>query len=188
MADVDGVSGRQLSIDQLEQAAMELGRFQGRLMTKSDDLQRIRCLGATDFMQREFVQWHSQTHSYEYLVSDTCRLPSNIKRMLTDLDVHRDTVFRDLGKLPVVPCHRDFWIENIFWTDGKVILIDWDTAGWGYIGEDMASLVVDEIRPDQIGPYYRRIVQEYMLAESVDAKQEKEDTLQRIYELHGRMT
>jgi hypothetical protein len=24
--------------------------------------------------------------------------------------------------LPVVLCHRDFWIENIFYVDGKIIL------------------------------------------------------------------
>jgi len=46
--------------------------------------------------------------------------------------------------LPIVLCHRDFWIENIFLSQGKLRLIDWDCVGWGFAGEDIASLIADD--------------------------------------------
>lgn len=53
-----------------------------------------------------------------------------------------DEMFRGIEKLPIVLCHRDFWVANIIYSDSdsEIVLIDWDTAGWGYMGEDIASL------------------------------------------------
>lgn len=48
---IDGVSGRDLTIDMLEQAALELGRFQGRITKQHDDLENIRCLGDAGFLE-----------------------------------------------------------------------------------------------------------------------------------------
>jgi len=46
-----------------------------------------------------------------------------------------------IERLPVVLCHRDFWVANIFYKDQKILLLDWDTTGWGYMGEDIASWI-----------------------------------------------
>jgi len=81
--------------------------------------------------------------------------------MLIDMDESADQIFSRIEKLPIVLCHRDFWVTNIFCSDGKTILIDWDTAGWGYLGEDMASLIADEADIEHMVEYYRRCIPAY---------------------------
>ena len=50
---------------------------------------------------------------------------------------------------------------TIFYNDGKIRLIDWDTAGWGYIGEDIKQLISDETDPCYMVEYYRKCVPAY---------------------------
>lgn len=200
---IDGVSGRNLTLGMLEQAALELGRFQGRLSRCHETLPCIDNLGDTGFLQREFAQWHSQAYSEAFLLSGNCRLPNHLKQqlktgeirlypgksleysalrspgcllpehlkqMVFDLDEQQEKRFASLDRLPVVLCHRDFWIENIFATDGGILLIDWDTAGWGYAGEDIASLIIDETEPACADRYISRLIPAYRqgLAEAID--------------------
>ena len=40
-------------------------------------------------------------------------------------------------------------------------MIDWDTAGWGYMGEDIASLIADEADVSHMVEYYGRCVKAY---------------------------
>lgn len=175
---IDGVTGNDLTLEMLEQAALELGRFQGRVAKHHDDFRSFPCLGDEGFLAREFNQWHTQTFSYDFLVSERsripkflkqmlrdgniqlvdgksfeysylrstgCVIPRHLREMLIDIDERKDELFARLNSLPIVLCHRDFWIENIFFTEGNIRLIDWDTTGWGFIGEDIASLVVDDM-------------------------------------------
>ncbi len=200
---IEGVSGGDLSIEMLEQAALELGRFQGKINQRHEDLRSISCLGDTGFLIREFCQWHRQSYTYDYLISKQsrlpeflkemlkngqiqlvdgksfeysylrskgCDIPEELKQMLIDIDDHKDEIFKSLKNLPIVLCHRDFWIENIFFTDGAIRLIDWDTAGWGYLGEDIASLIVDGMDVDRFEENYNRLVPAYLkgLKEYID--------------------
>lgn len=192
---VDGISGGDLSIKMLELAALELGRFQGRINQQHQDFKSIACLGETGFLKREFSQWHRQTYTYDYLISKQSRLPEflkemlkngriqlvegksfeygylrskgfdipeELKQMIADIDDRKDELFERLNDLPIVLCHRDFWIENIFFKDGAVRLIDWDTAGWGFLGEDIASLIVDDMDVDRFEENYNRLIPAYL--------------------------
>ena len=200
---IDGVSGKDLTIEMLEQAALELGRFQGRITKQHDDIRDISCLGDAGFLAREFEQWHNQSFSYDFLVSEPCRIPEhlkemlknsdiqlvdgksfeysclrsrgcdipeNLKQMIMDIDNRKDELFNKLNKLPILLCHRDFWNENIFFTDGAIRLIDWDTAGWGFLGEDIASLIVDGMDAGRFEENYSRLVPAYLkgLTENMD--------------------
>lgn len=200
---IEGLSGGFLTVGMLEQAALELGRFQGR-SKDSECIRNIKYLGDSGFMEREFAQWHTQTYTYNFLVSDACRmpeflkqmlksgdisltdgksfeygclrskacdLPDHLKRMLTETDDRQNEIFDDLKNLPVVLCHRDFWNENIFYSDGKIKLIDWDTAGWGFIGEDIASLIADGMSVDRFEENLRVLIPAYLkgLSEYMDA-------------------
>lgn len=189
---IDGVSGSGLTAEMLENAAEELGSFQGRLYAQSGVLDGIGCLGDTGFMERENDQWHMQEYSYEFLCSDQCRIPEHVKnlikenpwdngksveynylrsddcnipehlkQMLIDIDGNREEIFRNIRNLPVVLCHRDFWTENIFWSESKITLIDWDCAGFGYVGEDLASLIADDTETDMLDEYFRRFIPAY---------------------------
>ena len=200
---IDGVSGNNLTIEMLEQAALELGRFQGRITKQHNDFRNISCLGDAGFLEREFSQWHMQSFTYDFLISEQCRMPrfmkemlkngniqlvdgksfeysclrskgcdvpENLKQMIMDVDDFKDELFNKLKNLPVVLCHRDFWNENIFFTDGVIRLIDWDTTGWGFLGEDIASLIVDGMDVERFEENYNRLVPAYLkgLSEYMD--------------------
>jgi hypothetical protein len=189
---IDGQSGGGLNAAMLERAALELGRFQGRLYRQPP--QSIACLSDTGFPEREFSQWHTQSFTHDFLVSkkcslpeflkqmlrggkiplgggksfeysllrsEVCDLPEHLKQMLMAVDDNKEAIFDQLKRLPIVLCHRDFWNENIFFADGKIIAIDWDGAGWGYMGEDIASLIADGIDPDDFEEYCRRLIPAY---------------------------
>ena len=192
---VDGISSGDLSIEMLELAALELGRFQGRINQRHQNFKSIACLGDTGFLEREFSQWHRQLYTYDYLTSkqsrlpeflkemlksgkiqlvegksfeysylrsEGCDIPEKLKQMIMDIDDRKDELFNKFKNLPIVLCHRDFWNENIFYTDGEVRLIDWDTAGWGFLGEDIASLIVDDMDVDRFEENYDRLVPAYL--------------------------
>jgi thiamine kinase-like enzyme len=192
MAYVNGVSGSGLTTEMLEQAAEALGRFQGWLYQNPYKLQKLSCLSDTGFFEREHEQWHQQTYDYEFLCSEECRLPQQVRQMLRDnpwdngktieynylrspvcdlperlkqmligIDDDRSAIFDKLRQLPVVFCHRDFWLENLFYTNEGIVLIDWDSAGFGCLGEDIASLIADDTESDCLHDYYRRLIPAY---------------------------
>jgi hypothetical protein len=209
---IDGVSGSDLTIEMLEQAAFELGHFQGRIFKQHNALRSLQCLGDEGFLAREFSQWHTQTFTYDFLVSEPCRIPKllkqmlkdgdiqlvegksfeygclrskgcdipeHLKQMLIDIDDRKDGIFAKLKKLPVVLCHRDFWNENIFYSGSGIRLIDWDTAGWGYLGEDIASLIVDGMDVNRFEENYRRLVPAYLkgISENIELSPIDEDCI-----------
>jgi hypothetical protein len=102
--------------------------------------------------------------SFEYacLRSDCLGVPTHIKEMLADIDERRIEIFAELKTYPTVLCHGDVWCENIFCTDEKITLIDWDTAHWGFPGEDVASLIVDGIPTERFEENVRRLIPAYI--------------------------
>ncbi|MFD2615682.1 phosphotransferase, partial [Paenibacillus gansuensis] len=54
-----------------------------------------------------------------------------------------------------------FWVTNLIYADGNIALIDWDTSGWGYLGEDLASLIADEPDIDHMVEHYQRCIPAY---------------------------
>lgn len=189
---IEGVSGNQLTLEMLEKASFELGKFQSKLLKDEKLLHPFSCFLPKDFMENDFNLWHKQSYSYEYLCSDKCRIPSHVKewvknhyqtanhsieyeflrsdacdldphlkQMIIDLDYRKEDVFSDIHQLPVVICHRDFWIENIFYDQGKIVVLDWDCAGYGFLGEDIASLIVDETDVMMQPEYFLKLTTAY---------------------------
>jgi thiamine kinase-like enzyme len=195
---IDAHSGLSLNVDMLEKAALEIGRWQGKIFAKPElskyIMKHIKNLGNPDFLERNFSQWHTQTMTYEYIISDKCQLPSHInkyykenkerinhdksieynilradicdlpqhlKQMLFDVDEKQNEIFKSFKRLPIVFCQRDFWIENIFYDNGDIIVIDWDTAGWGFLGEDIAQLIFDDIDVRYFNEYKNRLIPSY---------------------------
>ena len=166
-------------------------------------------------LRKNFEQWHTQTFSHEFLISDRCRLPGFLKQMLKngeiqlyngksfeygylrskgcdipeylkqmlfDIDDNKEAVFNSLKHLPVVLCHRDFWVENIFLSDGKIRLIDWDCTGFGYLGEDIASLIYDDTETENLHEYFRRLISAYIkgISEYLEIPQDFNKYIQEI--------
>ncbi|MET3941634.1 hypothetical protein ABIC22_004446 [Paenibacillus sp. PvP094] len=159
---IDGVSGLDLTGDMYEQAALELGRFQGKLYAKQPAvLQSLTNLSHADLMKNTYLHYRSWPVVYDYIRSENCEFPQHVRQMLIDIDEHADEIFDRIEKLPLVLCHRDFWVTNLIYAEGKIALIDWDTSGWGYLGEDLASLIADEADVNYMVDYYKRCVPAY---------------------------
>jgi len=159
---IDGVTGAQLTIEHNEQAATELGRFQGRVFSETPHtLQNFPNLSKADGMKNFYLHYRSWDEVYDYVRKANCDIPPHLCKMIIDADEKSADVWKSIEKLPVVLCHRDFWVTNIFVSDGKIRLIDWDTTGWGYLGEDVISLIADESDVNQMLELYNRLVPAY---------------------------
>lgn len=159
---IDGVSGLNLTPDMYERAAEELGRFQGKLYTERPIvMQNLSNLSKAELTKNFYLRYRSWNVVYDYIRSDDCEIPKHLCEMLIDIDNNADEIFSRLEKLPIVLCHRDFWVTNIFYSDSKIVLIDWDTAGWGYMGEDIASLIADEPDIRHMVEYYQKCIPAY---------------------------
>jgi hypothetical protein len=168
---IDWVTGFELSLDMFEAAAYEIGRFQGRLLR--DQPQQIKDLSnlSRESMIKEcyqsYVAWPEIN---EYVRSDQSDLPMHLRQMIITADEKAQDLWSKVESLPVILSHRDYWVTNIFYKDGKIRLIDWDTTGIGALGEDIASLIIDETHPDKVIDYYETCIPAYIkgLSESVD--------------------
>lgn len=159
---IDGVSGQDLTSEMYECAAEELGRFQGKLFSqKPGFLKDMTNLSAVDYTKKRYLHYRSWPEVYDYIRAESCEIPKHLCKMLIDIDERSDEIWGQIESLPIVLCHRDFWITNIFYTSEGIRLIDWDTAGWGYLGEDIASLIADEADVAHMAEYYKRCVQAY---------------------------
>ena len=154
---IDGNSGLDLTGDMYEQAAYELGCFQGRLYAEPPVfLQKLTNVSPLDYVQKFYHHYRAWPVVYDYIRADECSIPPHLCKMLTDFDDRSDEIFKQIEKLPVVFCHRDFWVANIIVENKKMYVIDWDTTGWGYWGEDIASLIADEADVLHMTEYYHR--------------------------------
>ncbi|WP_426445370.1 aminoglycoside phosphotransferase family protein [Paenibacillus sp. S-38] len=159
---MDGVTGLDLTGEMYEKAALELGRFQGRLYAEQPAvLQSLTNLSQVDLMKMTYLHYRSWPIVYDYIRSDDCELPLHVRQMLIEIDEQADEIFARIEKLPLVLCHRDFWVTNLIYADGNFALIDWDTSGWGYLGEDLASLIADEPDIDHMVEHYQRCIPMY---------------------------
>ncbi len=159
---IHGVSGSSLSPDMYERAAKELGRFQGKLYSEQPSfLKNLTNMSSVDYVKNYYLHYRSWPVVYDYIRSQDCEIPKHICEMLIAIDENSDEVFRRIERLPIVLCHRDFWVANIFYLDDSIVLIDWDTTGWGYLGEDIASLIADESDVCHMVEYYERCVPAY---------------------------
>ncbi|MCL2030615.1 MAG: aminoglycoside phosphotransferase family protein [Oscillospiraceae bacterium] len=175
---IDGVSGDALTVEMFERAALELGRFQGRLYAERPAVpQSLTNLSQVECAKNVYLHYRSWNELYDDIRAGGCEIPKHLCQMLIDLDENADEVWARIEKLPVVLCHRDFWVTNIFHTDDGIRLIDWDTAGWGYLGEDMASLIADEADAEYMAEYYQTCVPAYYkgFSEYADVSQITDD-------------
>jgi Ser/Thr protein kinase RdoA (MazF antagonist) len=162
MEHIDGVSGTDLTDGMYERAAEELGRFQGKLhAARPDALSRLTNLSGADAMKNFYLYYRSWSRVFDYVRSEDCEIPKHLREMIVSADETADETWRRIEELPIVFCHRDFWVENIFCSGDGIVLIDWDTAGWGYLGEDIISLIADEADVEHMVEYYRTCVEAY---------------------------
>ena len=159
---VNGTTGLELTVDMYERAAYELARFQGRLYAeKPKVLNVLTNLSKLEYAERFYKHYRSWDKVYNYIRGDNCEIPNHLCEMLIDTDNNSDEIFARIESLPIILCHRDYWVTNIFNADEAVVAIDWDTSGWGYLGEDIASLIADEANVELMAEIYPKCVAAY---------------------------
>jgi len=159
---ISGVTGLDLTPDMYERAALELGRFAGKLYAeKPAVLQDLDNMSRPDAMKQFYLYYKSWSEVFDYVRSETAEIPGHLCEMIVEADERAYADYEQIETLPVVLCQRDFWVNNIFYDNGDIVLIDWDTAGWGYLGEDLVSLLADEADVMNIHENYRRCVPAY---------------------------
>jgi len=160
---VEGTTGYDLTTEMLETAAAELGRYQGRLYAQNPDyLRNITNLGDVNAVENFYRHWKHKNVEYKYIREPGCEIPKHLCDMLIDIDSRADAIFERIRKLPVMFCHRDFWVANIIHSNNGIALIDWDTTGHGYLGEDVMQLITDETDPALWDEYSRRLIPAYL--------------------------
>jgi len=159
---IDGITGLDLTPDMYEKAAYELGCFQGKLYAiQPDVLKNLTNLSKPENAKLFYLHYRGWDKVYNYIRSNDCPLPDYFCKKLIEIDENETEVWSRIEKLPIIFNHRDFWITNIFYTDDKIVLIDWDTTGWGYLGEDIASLIADEADVPNMVRNYQRCIPAY---------------------------
>jgi hypothetical protein len=159
---IDGDSGYSLTVEQYEQAAYEIGVFQGRLYHENQQLLAFKNVNPPSYLKEVYTRYRSWPVVYDFIRQPNCSLPAYLTELMIDLDEHAEEIFSTIEQLPLVFCHRDYWNTNIFITNDETVLLDWDTAGWGYFGEDIASLIIDDSNPAFIFDYYEKCVPAYL--------------------------
>jgi len=153
---IDGATGDDLTIEMLEQAAWELGHYQSKTSVPG-----IVNLGEQNAIETHYRHWKQKNVEYKYIRDPNCKIPKHLCDMLIDIDSKADEIFANIRKLPVVFCHRDFWITNIIHTQEGISLIDWDTAGPGYLGEDIIQLITDGTNCNLWEEYKNKLIPAY---------------------------
>jgi len=183
LAYIDGASANDLNLDMYVKAAESLGRFQGKLYEEQPNIiHELNNLSPKDYVNRFYHHYQAWDEVYDYIRSDICDLPKHLCQMLIDLDAREHQAFEQLNQLPIVLCHRDYWNTNIFYVNQGIVAIDWDTTGFGYFGEDMASLIADETNPKHMGDYFKYCVPAYVkgFSQYVDIKT---DVFKQVHDL-----
>jgi hypothetical protein len=155
------------------EAAYRLGQWQGQYATGE------RALPAFGWLSRKWLrQWVSLplTRIVELLDrTDGWRMPV-VEAHFTAKEIaavrrlwaRRAQPLAHLARLPQVLCHLDAYRANFFWQGDTLTLIDWEFAGLGALGEEMAAfvggtLLLDHVPLDE-APYLEAVALDGYLA------------------------
>ena len=142
---VDGRHSGDLTIDDLEPAALALGRAQGRPDLPDEP-----------WLSRSFIRDYSGTRAVDWaLLEDDAawaqplmreHFPPDLRAGLVRLRERREWLLSLIERLPRTVCHLDVWPNNLIRRPtGEVVLVDWAFTGDGALGEDIGNLIPDSV-------------------------------------------
>jgi Phosphotransferase enzyme family len=152
LEDLDGASGRDLTVADYATIGRRLGHAQGRELAGAP---LARTQAAADFpWSRGFLElylaswddvgWNRIDDNDAWnapLVRD--HFPPELRVELVRLCRERHELLSWAAKLPSTICHQDVWPNNVFESGDRTTLIDWAFAGYGHVGTDPGNLVTD---------------------------------------------
>jgi len=161
---IEGISGEDLTVEICEKIANELGRFHGKLYVDKPTL-TIKNLCHQDAMKNFYHYNRSKNGMYDYIRQPNNGVPSHLCKMIIDIDEKSDDIWTQIEKMPIVIRHGDFFPPNIFYSNDrvdKVALIDWDSAGWSYLGEDLVGFITETNDIEHMAELYHKCVPAYL--------------------------
>ena len=157
---IEGVSGSDLTVEMYEAVAKELGRFHRKSFVEKLTLS-TKNLADIDGMKNFYHHYRSKKDLYNYVRQSNNDIAPHLRKMIIDLDEKSDMIWTEIEKLPIVLRHGDFFPPNIFYRNSEIVLIDWDSAGWSYFGEDIVNLIADTNDVTYMVEHYNKCVPAY---------------------------
>ncbi|MGI9624771.1 MAG: phosphotransferase [Acidimicrobiales bacterium] len=142
---VEGRTGLDVTMADLERTAYDLGAGQGRREQPQDD-----------WLSRSYIRTYGASKPSDYrLLEDAAtwrhplvarNWPPAIRTAMKELNDHRGWYQDLLDRLPRTVCHLDVWPNNlVVRANGSPALLDWSFTGEGAIGEDISNLIPDAV-------------------------------------------
>ena len=160
-------SEKDLHAPELSLAAQKLGELQAEFhRTGQHNLPFLRKYPA---VCSSFDLWYGRVK--DLLGSGIDGLPEDIGLILNSYAGKADEIFASFSKLPVTLCQGDFYHDNLIFRESSagtnIYVIDWDCAGYGYMGEDAVDLLLESFvysdRDVALLPEYKqRIISSYL--------------------------
>lgn len=140
-----GSNGTQFSLEDYAVAARHLAHFQGQFLTKRT-LPSYPWLSSQYLLVKTISDWGTQAIPWLQRNHVSPIFSKNMMEGAMTLWTERDKLLDVYYSLPRTFCHRDFSAGNLFVSKtaediDQTTIIDWDCAGIGIAGEDIADLV-----------------------------------------------
>lgn len=167
---VGGKSGKEMSTTDYGLAARHLGHFQGRFLVDRELPQDSR-LSTRRWVAKTLADWSTEAFVWLEQIREesSSAFPKDLVEDTLRLWTDRDRFLDVVDGLPRTLCHRDFNPANLFVDQeaGLTYAIDWDCAGIGALGEDIAdlvgeALVFEDFDPTQIEELKEIVLSEYL--------------------------
>jgi tRNA A-37 threonylcarbamoyl transferase component Bud32 len=162
---VEGATGsEQLGAPELALTAERLGELQAEFhLNGQRDLPYMRNYPA---VRSSFDLWWR--YMREPLSAGIDGFPDEVRQTLNDYAVRADALLDSFDNLPITLCQGDVHHDNLIFRetpDGPdIYLIDWDSAGYGRMGEDAVDVLMEAFvyssRPVSLLPDFRRRILE----------------------------
>ena len=141
---IEGATGnRKLHASELALAAEKLGELQAEFHTSGQrDLPYLRSYPA---LRSSFDLWWG--HVGQPLGAEIDGFPDELRNTLNDYADRASALLDSLDDLPLTLCQGDFHHDNLFLKNApggtEIYLIDWDSAGYGRMGEDAVDVLME---------------------------------------------
>ena len=151
LEDVDGRPSLQWPVERFGLAARHLGAMQGAFLA-GRPLPADPWLDTSGWLPQKLAASADRTAA---ILESFARHPltrrlykSELGTRLRKLWAERETIFAALERIPKSLCHHDFCYGNLLsrsLPDGgdQTVVLDWQYAGYGQIGSDIAGLIAD---------------------------------------------
>ena len=166
---IEGDTNEDLTMEICEKISKELGYFHAKLYANKAKI-TVESLCHQDAMKNFYHYNRSKNGLYDFIRQTNNEIPPHLCKMIINMDEKADAIWAKIEKLPIVIRHGDFFPPNIFYlnnqvdSQSQVVSIDWDSAGWSYLGEDLVGFITETNDLDHMVELYQKCAPAYLNA------------------------